>query len=260
MGDSPLVTLYFIRHGETEVNRHNCVQGKRIDPPLNDRGKRQAECVGNRFQTDSVNWIVTSAARRTIETGSAISAHHPDIPVDRFSELNELEFGDLEGRHVTAGYNDLVVKWDEQHQTDLSAPGSGGESPAACAKRAMPCIQHIVQTATDQGLKHVCIVAHSRLIQIVLATMLDGTLQTMKAYKQKKAAINTINVRLADGPWGIAATAGKINSTAHMPDSVVSRVSSAKAMVSQSKRDALTCFELDSNGVLALRYLNTPPQ
>ncbi|KAJ2354607.1 hypothetical protein IWW50_004316 [Coemansia erecta] len=262
-GAAPLATLYLIRHGETEVNRRNCVQGKRIDPPLNDRGRRQAECVGQRFENVDVDWIVTSAARRAIETGSAVRKHHADVPQDSFSALNELEFGDLEGRHVTAGYNDLVAKWDGERCADLVAPGAGGESPAACARRAMPCIGRIVQTAVAEGRRHVCIVAHSRLIQIVLAAMLDGSLQTMGAYKQKKAAVNTIEVSAvgsAAGSWGVAAVAREINSVAHMPNDVVSRVSSAGAVANRNRKDDLVRFEVDSSGVLVLKYLSASPQ
>ncbi|KAJ2307597.1 hypothetical protein IWW54_004338, partial [Coemansia sp. RSA 2705] len=250
---APLTTLYFIRHGETEVNRRNCVQGRRINPPLNDRGRRQAECVGRRFQDIGVDWIVTSAAERAIETGAAIRSHHPDVPMGSFAALNELEFGDLEGRHVTAGYNDLVAKWDAGHEVDLPAPGPGGESPAACAQRAKPCIQRIVRTAVSERRRHVCIVVHSRLIQIVLAAMLDGSLESMGVYKQKKAAVNTVDIGAADGPWGFAATARDINSIAHMPGDVVSRVSSSGAQANRCKADELVCFEVDSSGVLALR-------
>ncbi|KAJ1787645.1 hypothetical protein GGH19_000653 [Coemansia sp. RSA 1807] len=256
------VTLYLIRHGETEVNRRNCVQGKRIDPPLNERGRRQAECVGRQFQDIKVDWIVTSAAQRAIETGSAVSTHHPGVPLDSFPALNELEFGDLEGRHVTTGYNDLVVKWDTDHCADLTAPGAGSESPTACAQRAMPCIQDIVEIAAAKGWRHVCIVAHSRLIQIVLAAMLDGSLQTMGKYKQKKAAINTIKVSAvgdAAGQWGVSAVALKVNSVEHMPNGVLSRVSSAGAMANRSQKDELVCFEVDSRGVLVLRYLSASP-
>ncbi|KAJ2160308.1 hypothetical protein GGF46_002354 [Coemansia sp. RSA 552] len=249
------VTLYLIRHGETEVNRHNCVQGRRIDPPLNARGRRQAECVGQRFRGEPVDWVVTSPARRAVETGAAIRSHHPAVPLSRRDALSELAFGDLEGTHVTAGYMDLVERWDRDGQADLAAPGSGGESPAACARRAMDCLANVVGAAAAEGQRHVCVVAHSRLIQIVLAAMLDGSLGTMGAYKQRKAAVNVVDARADPArPWGLAAAAREINSTAHMPDHVVSVVSSTAP---QSQEEASVCFDVDAAGEPVLQRL--PP-
>ncbi|KAI8319392.1 phosphoglycerate mutase-like protein, partial [Martensiomyces pterosporus] len=190
----PLVTLYLIRHGETVVNQKNCVQGKRIDPPLNERGQKQAGYVGLRFKGAAVDWVVTSTSKRAIETGAAIHRHHSDVPFDRYDALNELEFGDLEGTHVTAGYNDLIAKWDIDHIADLAAPGERGESPSSCAQRAMPCLTAVVDEAAAEGRKSVCVVIHSRLIQILMALMIDGSLTTMALYKQKKAAVNAIDV------------------------------------------------------------------
>ncbi|KAI9503313.1 hypothetical protein GGI25_002827 [Coemansia spiralis] len=259
----PLVTLYFIRHGETEVNCHNCVQGGRINPPLNERGRKQAKCIGERFRHQHLDWIVTSTSLRALETGAVLCKHHRNVPSDSYSELNELGFGDLEGTHVTAGYNDLVAQWDDEHNIDLPAPGKCGESPATCAQRVMPCLQAIVKRAIAEDKKAVCMVVHSRLIQIVLAGILDGSLATMKTYKQKKAAVNIVDICSeldadvdADaGRWPFRCVAREINSVSHMPDDVVSHISSADSLKKQTKKDGLVRFEIDSDGKLVLKQL-----
>ncbi|KAJ1732938.1 hypothetical protein LPJ61_001799 [Coemansia biformis] len=260
-GDTAPLALFLVRHGETEVNRRNCVQGMRVDPPLNERGRRQAACLAQRFAAVAVDWVVTSGARRAIETGAAIHGIHPGAPLSRFAALNELEFGDLEGTHVAAGYNELVEQWDGLHRGDLCAPGPLGESPADCARRALACLHHVVETAVAEGRRCVCVVVHSRVIQIVLAAMLDGTLDTMGAYKQKKAAVNVVDVwpgtgAAAGAQWPFRCTAREINSTAHMPSDVVSRVSSASSLAHQRGRDELIRFETDSSGALVLRQLS----
>ncbi|KAJ1886101.1 hypothetical protein LPJ66_009797 [Kickxella alabastrina] len=253
----PLLTLYLVRHGETEVNRRNCVQGKRVDPPLNERGQTQAMYTGKRFKNIAVDWVVTSEALRAKETGAAISKHHINSPVSHFGALNELEFGDLEGTHVTAGYNDLIIRWDVDHNTDLAAPGTQGESPADCERRAMPCMVDIVQQAVAKGRRHVCVVVHSRLIQIVLASMLDGSMATMDAYKQKKAAVNVVDVlrRLDSSMWPFKCVAREVSSITHLPEDVVSRVSSATSLNSRNPKDERIRFETDASGILVLRHL-----
>ena len=40
------VRLYLCRHGETDFNRNNMIQGARIDPPINDFGREQAQRLG----------------------------------------------------------------------------------------------------------------------------------------------------------------------------------------------------------------------
>ncbi|KAJ2778160.1 hypothetical protein GGI15_004255 [Coemansia interrupta] len=257
MEQEPLLTLYLIRHGETEVNRRNCVQGSRIDPPLNERGKTQAAFVGQRFKDIAVDRVVTSNARRAKETGAAIISHHPSAPVTHTAALNELDFGDYEGTHVTAGYNDLVHKWDVEKMAEVKAPGEHGESPADCERRAMPCLRDIVAEALAGGQRNVCVVVHSRLIQIVLASMLDGSLASMGAYKQKKAAVNAVDVL---GPaesamWPYRCVAHGINSVSHMPEDVVSRVSSATSLTNRNRSDERIRFELDSDGTLVLKQL-----
>ncbi|KAJ1862694.1 hypothetical protein LPJ73_000697 [Coemansia sp. RSA 2703] len=257
MEKEPLLTLYLIRHGETEVNRRNCVQGSRIDPPLNDRGKTQATFVGQRFKDVAVDQIVTSNARRAKETGAAISSHHPSAPFTHMAALNELSFGDYEGTHVTAGYNDLVHKWDVEKMSELKAPGEHGESPADCERRAIPCLRNIVAKALADGQRNVCVVVHSRLIQIVLASMLDGSLATMGVYKQKKAAVNVVDVL---GPadstmWPYRCVARDINSVSHMPEDVISHVSSATSLFNRNLSDEQIRFELDADGTLVLKQL-----
>ncbi|KAJ2805837.1 hypothetical protein H4R20_001934 [Coemansia guatemalensis] len=252
------LTLYLIRHGETEVNSHNCVQGQRIDPPLNERGRMQAACVGERFKDVAVDWVVTSTARRAAETGNAIHVYHPQAPLSSFDSLTELNFGDLEGTHVTAGYMDLVAKWDIEHQVDARAPGAQSESPEDCARRAVASIQHIVQTAAAEGRRHVCAVVHSRLIQIVLATLLDGSLETMGAYKQKKAAVNILDIATtaADaGQLGLVCIAREINSVSHIPAKAMSHVYSSSCLSSQDEHSELVRFETDSSGALVMKRL-----
>ncbi|KAJ1801857.1 hypothetical protein LPJ56_002400 [Coemansia sp. RSA 2599] len=171
--------------------------------------------------------------------------------------LNELDFGDYEGTHVTAGYNDLVHAWDVEHRAELRAPGALGESPASCEQRAMQGLREVVAQAVASGRGHVCVVVHSRLIQIVLASMLDGTLATMARYKQKKAAVNVVDVvgRAQADRWPYKCVAREINSDSHMPSDIVSRVSSATSLTHRSERDERIRFEVDADGTLVLRQL-----
>jgi broad specificity phosphatase PhoE len=81
---SPDITLYFIRHGETDWNAEGRLQGQR-DIPLNDLGRVQAVEAGGilnnlYLQPEDLDWWV-SPLLRTRETAErareAIGLHAP---------------------------------------------------------------------------------------------------------------------------------------------------------------------------------------
>jgi len=69
--------LYFVRHGETEWNRLNKLQGGELDIPLNDTGKNQAILTGKYLKDyqgeKQFDLIITSPLSRTVETAKLIA-------------------------------------------------------------------------------------------------------------------------------------------------------------------------------------------
>ena len=98
----PGVTLYFVRHGETDWNAEGRLQGQK-DIPLNDVGRVQAEEVGRKL-TDFARRpedcaYIASPMTRTRETmeilRAAMGLHPPYYKTDE--RLRELTFGAWEG-------------------------------------------------------------------------------------------------------------------------------------------------------------------
>ncbi|KAJ1935211.1 hypothetical protein EC988_008555, partial [Linderina pennispora] len=149
------------------------------------------------------------------------------------------------------------------HLAEVKAPGERGESPKTCAQRALPRLQQIVDDAVAKGRRHVCVVVHSRLIQILMAWLIDGSLDTMLKYKQKKAAVNEVLVFAEPSPYcregGAMAqyrfVPGEVNSTSHMPDDVVSRVSSAISLTNRNPQDERIRFVSDQDGNAVLKHM-----
>lgn len=107
------VTLYFIRHGETDWNRAQRYQGQ-TDIPLNDTGRGQAARNG-RLLKDVIGRdmaafdFVASPLLRTAET-MQIVRREMDLPTDAFrrdDRLMEQHFGHWEG-----------VVWADLHHVD----------------------------------------------------------------------------------------------------------------------------------------------
>jgi hypothetical protein len=90
------VRIYLIRHGETENNRLGIVQGARVDPPINSRGRAQAQRMGESLSRAAIAPSVflhspLLRARQTTELAAAALYKAPSIKSE--SSLVEVDFG-----------------------------------------------------------------------------------------------------------------------------------------------------------------------
>ncbi len=84
-----------VRHGETDWNRDNRFQGH-ADPPLNDRGRRQAGTLARDLEEERFDAVYSSPLRRASETAAILVAARA-VQV-RFAEaLREVDVGSWSG-------------------------------------------------------------------------------------------------------------------------------------------------------------------
>jgi broad specificity phosphatase PhoE len=106
--EQPLMSIYLIRHGQTNGNRDRILQTP--DTPLSDVGHQQAKQLAESFQSISIGNIICSDYIRTQQTVAPLRA----IKQSAFTLeplLRERSFGDLRGK----AYDDI--------DTDFFAPG-----------------------------------------------------------------------------------------------------------------------------------------
>ena len=85
-----MITLYAVRHGETDYNRESRVQGL-ADSSLTDFGRKQAAALAGRFKDVDITSLYTSPLSRARDTANAIAeaAGIEEItPIDEFKELD----------------------------------------------------------------------------------------------------------------------------------------------------------------------------
>ena len=87
--------IYIVRHGQTEKNKANVLQG-RSDIPLNDSGRQQAEEVRNRLIKAGIHFdlVYTSPLIRAVQTAAIIAEGIPQVKDER---LIEMDYGPYEG-------------------------------------------------------------------------------------------------------------------------------------------------------------------
>ena len=90
--------IYIIRHGQTEKNKANLLQG-RSEHPLNETGIRQAQEAGEWFAKQGIIFdaVFSSPLKRAIYTGEIAAGKESDFRPDIDERLIEMEYGPYEG-------------------------------------------------------------------------------------------------------------------------------------------------------------------
>ena len=146
------MTLYLIRHGETDWNRQHRFQGAN-DIPLNENGLAVARetAAGMAEAGLTFDRIYSSPLSRAYET-ARILCPEQEIQVDQ--RLREVSFGELEGEV----YADVK---------SLPMPAPGGEDIPQLQSRVLACLEEIVGDPENQG-KRILIAAHGGVIRSVM--------------------------------------------------------------------------------------------
>ena len=195
--------LYLVRHGETDWNLQDRIQG-RTDNPLNPTGRKQAEAVSSFLANEPLELITSSSLMRAGETADAIACLHPAaVRLAGLPEFQEMCFGDIEGQTLTeirATYKATVAAW-RSGDNARKWPGQGGESPNDVAERGLDGLRRIGMLpssaanaieATARTERHILVAAHGRFNKILLAA-LRGDVSMASDLQQGNTAINVID-------------------------------------------------------------------
>ena len=183
-----ITRLFLIRHGETDFNKKQMMQGRGIDAPLNEVGKKQAICVASALESERAGQVVASSMMRSIQTAQPLAISQ-SLPIQSYEELDEMDFGDLEGKKSEDIKDELDRIHGEWSSGNVSMQIPGGESPVEVYDRANGRIETLVQ-GYNSGT--VIMVLHGRLIRILLSEWLGYGLKNMHRIEHKNGAINYV--------------------------------------------------------------------
>ncbi len=93
------VTLYFVRHGETDANVKKVFAGSGTDAKLTEEGKRKTRITGKALKNTIFDAAYVSSLSRTGSTAKIIlDENNNSVPlVRKDSKLNDISWGDIEG-------------------------------------------------------------------------------------------------------------------------------------------------------------------
>lgn len=166
--------IYIIRHGQTDFNVRQVVQGRGVNSDLNDTGIQQAKLFFEAHKEIKFEVVYTSSLKRTWQTvDSFISKKIPHLVR---KEIDEIDWGIFEGveHHpdLQKTYYDIISAWKNGN---LDIKIEGGESAQDLANRLQPFVEELKNTKVQTIL--VC--THGRTLRVLLCLLMNKSITQM---------------------------------------------------------------------------------
>lgn len=200
--------LFVIRHGQTEHNASQILQGPRIDTGLSELGRRQAEALGAAMAKEPLTALYTSPLQRARETAMAVVRRHPGrLAQQVVPELYEVDYGNFIGRRVPDVRDGLEQVFDAWRMGFPDQAFPGGESALVAQHRIRPFAERLLEHGTAAD---VAVVSHGRINRILLATITGRGMERLDEFPQSNAGITELRVE------GGAAQLVRLDDTSHL--------------------------------------------
>lgn len=161
------ITLYLVRHGETDWNREGRLQGRQ-DVPLNARGGWQARQLGSLLRDHPITVAYSSPLSRARKTAALVLGGR-EVPLHVMPEIIEMGCGIWEGLDTvlrTQRYGDLVERWRDSPWT-VALPG--GETLEAVERRALAAVGQLGEKHPGEA---VLFSGHALVNRVILGQIL----------------------------------------------------------------------------------------
>lgn len=162
------LTLYLLRHGQTDLSRADNFCGSGLDPELTSEGLKMAEAFADAYRNTPWRAIYSSGLKRAINTAKPLG-DALGLPLQVRDDLNEIAYGAWEGQskeRVEEIYHDDYVHW--LNDPAYHAP-TGGELATTVARRGLQVIEEIRHEFSEG---RVLVVSHKATIRIILCSLL----------------------------------------------------------------------------------------
>lgn len=198
--------FYIVRHGQSEANRDNVIQG-RHNTPLSTQGQKQAEQVGKWFAGSTldghhavheprmIDAVFASPLDRAYETASIIARTAGFAAPHRDERIQELDTGLFSGLSLEQIRIKYPEEWSRfQAQSWEAVPQA--ESVSSLKKRAVSFWNSLIEGARE-GKRSVLVVSHGGMIQWLIKVTL-GSESWMPIFSASNCGIFHLVVRRSD--------------------------------------------------------------
>ncbi len=180
------MTIYIIRHGETDSNEKGQYYG-RLDIPLNNNGIKQMEALKPSLSLIGFQAVYSSPSSRTLESLKLCGNHlYDQVQIDH--RLGELDFGVFEGKtyqEITKLYPEEAKIWAGDWKGFCPPKG---ESFIAFYNRVAKFFEDLL----TKNHENVLIMAHSGVIKAMYCYVLQNNLDLYWHFTCHNGKINII--------------------------------------------------------------------
>jgi probable phosphoglycerate mutase len=190
MSAAAVMDIYLVRHGETDWNRAQRLQGT-IDTSLNRIGVAQAHQLADWFRVRDVSAVVTSPLARARRTAQAIArGSHSASVVDPF--LAEIDHGSWTGLTISTIARTSPGAVINSRIRPEALDISGGETLAAAYRRASTALQRLIAAAPAAP---VVVVSHGVMNALLMCAAVGNVLAHMDEYTQPNGCTYRLRFR-----------------------------------------------------------------
>lgn len=163
-----MVTIYLTRHGETQWNLENRLQGSK-DSELTEKGINNAKRLGERLKDIPFNAIYSSPSGRAFKTAEYIKSNK-DVPIYTDDNLKEIHLGDWEGKTkeeisaIESSSIEFLNFWN--NPISYNHKPHKGEDLSLFKQRVATALERII-SSNEEG--NILIVTHAVVIKAILS-------------------------------------------------------------------------------------------
>ncbi|RKL66151.1 histidine phosphatase family protein [Salipaludibacillus neizhouensis] len=161
-----MITVYFIRHGQSEANLKGIIQGH-AEFPLSSLGEKQIKLAGKALSNVNIDHFITSDLGRAVKTCEAIAKHHSK-KVESSQMVREIGLGPLQGKTRDQMYEEFP---NLQPNMLLTSGIKGTETLDEISNRCEKVVEKLLD---NHAGKTVAIVSHGGFISIMLMFLIAG--------------------------------------------------------------------------------------
>lgn len=199
-----MTQLLLIRHAENDYVQSGRLAGWTPDVHLNDKGKHQAEMLGQRLAAVKLQAVYSSPLERAIETAQAIAQHHSGLDLQIEENIGEVRYGQWTGQSLRQLARTRL--WQLVQHFPSRARFPEGESIREMQVRAVGAVERIIE---HHDKDKVAIVSHADVIKAVVAHYAGMPLDMFQRIVIAPASISIIDIH----KMGVGIS--RLNDTSH---------------------------------------------
>jgi probable phosphomutase (TIGR03848 family) len=182
-----MTTLFLIRHGLTAQTGTN-LYGRTPGIPLDDRGRRQAVHLAERFEPVKLTAIYSSPLERCRQTVEPL-ARAQRLPIQEREDLLEMDVGAWTGRTLKSVRRNK--RWSEVQRSPSTFRFPDGEAFAEALDRID---REVARIARRHPRGRVAVATHGDIVRMLVAHLTGAPLNTFQRTVIDTASVSVVSL------------------------------------------------------------------